>query len=72
MERIAASSQETGFASIMVPLNLGAGAGPLLSGLIYDRTGSYLAIYLTAATLVTIALVALTVFVRTTRAPLRA
>ena len=57
----------TVFGLLAIGNNLGAGAGPLLSGLIYDRTHSYLAIYLTAVTLVTIAMIALTVFVRTTR-----
>lgn len=47
--------------------NLGAAAGPLLSGLIYDATHSYLAIYLTAAGFVLVALGALMVFVKTTR-----
>ena len=57
----------TVFGLLAIGNNLGAGAGPLLSGLIYDRTHSYLAIYLTAVALVTIALIALTIFVRTTR-----
>jgi nitrate/nitrite transporter NarK len=56
----------TVFGLLAIGNNLGAGAGPLLSGAIYDLTGSYLAIYLTAVALVVIALGALTVFVRTT------
>ncbi len=56
------------FGYLSVGNNLGAALGPLLSGALYDRTGSYLAIYLVAAGLLVTALAALTVFVRTTRA----
>jgi predicted MFS family arabinose efflux permease len=56
------------FGYLSVGNNLGAALGPLLSGALYDRTGSYLAIYLVAAGLLVTALAALAVFVRTTRA----
>ena len=56
------------FGYLSVGNNLGAALGPLLSGALYDRTGSYLAIYLVAAGLLVTALTALAVFVRTTRA----
>ena len=49
--------------------SLGAGLGPLVSGALYDTTGSYLVIYATALALVGVAILALTVFVRTSRAP---
>jgi MFS family permease len=48
--------------------SLGAGLGPLLSGAIYDVAQSYLVIYATALALVGVAVGALVVFVRTTRA----
>jgi len=48
--------------------SLGAGLGPLLSGAIYDVAQSYLVIYVTALALVGVAVGALAVFVRTTRA----
>ena len=54
------------FGLLAIGNNLGAGAGPLLSGLIYDVTRSYLAVYVTAVGFVVLALGALTVFVRTT------
>jgi predicted MFS family arabinose efflux permease len=56
------------FGYLSIGNNLGAAAGPLLSGALYDRTGSYLAIYLGAAGLLVTALAALAVFCRTTRA----
>jgi predicted MFS family arabinose efflux permease len=59
----------TVFGLLAIGNSLGAAAGPLLSGLIYDLTRSYLAIYLTAVTCVLIALVALVIFVRTTARP---
>jgi predicted MFS family arabinose efflux permease len=59
----------TVFGWLSVGNSLGAATGPLLSGALYDLTGSYLAIYTTAATLVTIAIVALIVFVRGTSPP---
>ncbi|MBM4442258.1 MAG: MFS transporter [Candidatus Rokubacteria bacterium] len=60
----------TVFGLLAIGNNLGAGAGPLLSGLIFDLTQSYLAIYATAVGFVTIALIALVVFVRRTSEPL--
>ena len=59
----------TVFGWLSVGNSLGAATGPLLSGALYDLTGSYLVIYTTAATLVTIAIVALVVFVRTSSPP---
>lgn len=56
------------FGYLSIGNNLGAAVGPLLSGALYDRTGSYLAIYLVAAGLLVTALAALAVFCRTTRA----
>jgi MFS family permease len=47
--------------------SVGAALGPWLSGWIYDRTASYLAIYLWATALALAGLVALAVFVTTTR-----
>jgi MFS family permease len=58
------------FGWLAVGNSLGAALGPLMAGAIYDTTHSYLAIYLTAAAFVILALAALTVFVRT--APARA
>lgn len=55
------------FGYLTIGNNLGAAVGPLLSGALYDRTGSYLAIYLVAAGLLVSALAALAVFVRATR-----
>lgn len=48
--------------------NLGAALGPWLSGVIFDRTGGYLAIYLSALAIALIGLTALSVFTLTTRA----
>ena len=47
--------------------SLGAGLGPILSGTIYDRTHSYVAIYLTGTGLLVVGLGALIVFVTMTR-----
>jgi predicted MFS family arabinose efflux permease len=47
--------------------NLGAALGPWLSGVLFDRTGGYLAIYLCALAIALIGLTALTVFTLTTR-----
>ena len=49
--------------------SLGAAAGPLLSGAIYDWTGSYRAIYLVATAILLVGLAALALFDRLTRAP---
>ena len=51
--------------------NLGAAAGPWLSGVIYDRTGSYLVIYLWAAAVGLVGLATLAAFVMMTRRPPR-
>ena len=59
----------TVFGWLSVGNSLGAATGPLISGALYDLTGSYLPIYLVAATLVTVAIVALAVFVHGTAAP---
>jgi predicted MFS family arabinose efflux permease len=59
----------TVFGWLSVGNSLGAATGPLLSGALYDLTASYFVIYTTAATLVTIAIVALIVFVRGTSPP---
>jgi len=59
----------TVFGWLSVGNSLGAATGPLLSGALYDLTASYLVIYTTAATLVTLAIVALIVFVRGTTPP---
>jgi len=68
--RIAPSGKfGTVFGWLSVGNSLGAATGPLLSGALYDLTRSYLVIYATAATLVTIAIIALAIFVRGTSAP---
>jgi MFS family permease len=59
----------TVFGWLSVGNSLGAGTGPLVSGALYDVTGSYLTIYVTAALLLATALAALAVFVRGTTAP---
>jgi MFS family permease len=59
----------TVFGWLSVGNSLGAATGPLLSGVLYDLTRSYLVIYTTAAILVAIAIAALTVFVRGTTTP---
>ncbi|HSB40884.1 MAG TPA: MFS transporter [Methylomirabilota bacterium] len=48
--------------------NLGAALGPWLSGVLFDRTGTYLVIYLAALGIALVGLGALTVFCLTTRA----
>jgi nitrate/nitrite transporter NarK len=58
------------FGWLSVGNSLGAATGPLVSGALYDATSSYLAIYLTAALLVVLALTALTLFVRWSTPPL--
>ena len=57
----------TVFGLLSIGNSLGAATGPWLSGRIYDVTGSYLAIYLTAFGLAALGLTALTVFVLTSR-----
>jgi predicted MFS family arabinose efflux permease len=49
--------------------NLGAALGPWLSGALFDRTGSYLVIYLCAFGIALTGLAALTVFTVSTRSP---
>jgi predicted MFS family arabinose efflux permease len=49
--------------------NLGAAAGPWMSGALYDRTGSYLVIYLWAAGVGLTGLATMTAFVLMTRGP---
>jgi predicted MFS family arabinose efflux permease len=61
----------TVFGWLSVGNSLGAATGPLVSGALYDLTGSYLSIYVVAATLVTTAILALVVFVRGTTSPPR-
>jgi predicted MFS family arabinose efflux permease len=62
-----ASSFGTIFGLLAIGNSLGAAAGPFLSGLIYDTTQSYRAIYVTAVGVVLVAIAALVVFVRTSR-----
>lgn len=50
------------FGLLSIGNNLGAAAGPLLSGAIYDRTGSYLVIYVVASVLLLVGLAALVAF----------
>lgn len=47
--------------------SLGAGLGPILSGAIYDRTHSYVAIYVTGTVLLLVGLAALLAFMAMTR-----
>jgi cyanate permease len=49
--------------------SLGAAAGPWLSGAIFDRTHSYLTLYLTTLGFAAAGLFALTVFILTARQP---
>ncbi len=70
--RIASPAQYgTVFGLLSIGNNLGAAAGPWLSGRLYDVTGSYLVIYLGATALATVGLGALGVFILTSRAGLR-
>jgi predicted MFS family arabinose efflux permease len=62
-----ASAFGTIFGLLAIGNSLGAAAGPFLSGLIYDTTQSYRAIYVTTVGFVLLAIGALVVFVRTTR-----
>jgi predicted MFS family arabinose efflux permease len=60
----------TVFGWLLVGNSLGAATGPLLSGALYDLTGSYLVIYLTATGMVVTAIACLAIFIRGT-APAR-
>jgi MFS transporter, OFA family, oxalate/formate antiporter len=55
------------FGVLVMVNSAGAGLGPLLSGAIYDFTGSYVTIYLTATVLLALSLAALVWFLSTTR-----
>lgn len=55
------------FGWLVLGNSVGAGLGPLLSGALYDLTGSYLVIYVTAAVLLAASLLALLTFLHTTR-----
>jgi len=57
----------TVFGLLAVGNNLGAAAGPLLSGALFDLTRSYLVIYLVAAALLALGIAALATFTRLTR-----
>ena len=61
----------TVFGWLSVGNSLGAATGPLVSGALYDISGSYLPIYVVAAILVATAIAALAVFVQGTTAPPR-
>jgi MFS family permease len=57
----------TVFGWLVLGNSVGAGLGPLLSGGLHDVTGSYLVIYVTAAALLALSIVALLGFLWTTR-----
>lgn len=57
----------TVFGYLALVNNVGAAAGPFLSGALYDLTHSYLVIYVTAVAMIVGAIAALAVFVLTTR-----
>ncbi|MBI1737232.1 MAG: MFS transporter [Candidatus Rokubacteria bacterium] len=59
----------TVFGLLAIGNSLGAALGPFLSGKIYDLTGSYLAIFVTAAGVIVTATTALLVFLRTAPRP---
>jgi hypothetical protein len=50
------------FGLIGIGNSLGAASGPLLSGALYDWTGSYLVVYLAATALLLVAVAALALF----------
>lgn len=65
--RLAPPSRFGAVFGVLVLLNsAGAAAGPFASGALYDLTGSYLAIYATAATLIALGLAALVAFLLAT------
>jgi MFS family permease len=53
------------FGLLAVGNSIGSASGPFLSGTIYDVTGAYLPIFVSAAAVITIAMTALLVFLRT-------
>jgi predicted MFS family arabinose efflux permease len=53
------------FGLLVIGNGLGAGLGPFVSGALYDLTHSYLVIFVTAASLIAVAITALFVFLRT-------
>ncbi|MBI4271837.1 MAG: MFS transporter [Candidatus Rokubacteria bacterium] len=57
----------TVFGLLAIGNNLGAAAGPVLSGALFDLTRSYLVIYLVAAALLALGIAALVAFTRLTR-----
>jgi len=56
------------FGSLAIGNSLGSALGPYLSRTIYDLTGSYLAIFVTALGVIVTATLALLVFLRTAHA----
>ena len=53
------------FGLLAIGNSLGSALGPFLSGTMYDVTGRYLPIFVTAAVVILIAMAALVVFLRT-------
>jgi nitrate/nitrite transporter NarK len=62
----------TVFGWLAVGNSLGAGLGPLVSGSLYDVTGSYVVIYVVALALAGVAMALLAIFVWTARRPVEA
>jgi len=57
------------FGLLAIGNSLGSALGPFLSGTIYDLTGSYLAIFVTATSVIVVATMSLLVFLRTAPRP---
>lgn len=57
------------FGLLAIGNSLGSALGPFLSGTIYDLTGSYLAIFVTATSVIVVATLSLVVFLRTAPRP---